>query len=1381
MTIPEFFFSVSFWGSFPVAIFCLFLTGLLFWFVYSRKKLEWIFQYLGTIFERFTKRRQHALTQSFQEAMGTLKIYASNTNARSDISLYLMLGAPKTGKQTLLEKLDIPIPVDQSRKKSIERAPCDFWFFDPAVVINLRGDLFLEKDTTVSRHDEWKLFLRLLRSVRSDQPLEGVLLCVSVEELLTLDQSTLRLRATHAHNKLYDIQEMLGIRFPIYVVITKTDKIAGFTSFCQEIPENKHTEIFGWSNSYALDVPYQDAWVDDIFNNLRHNIIRAQQDLFATKDELIEKDGVALFPEEFNKLKDPLSAYLSSLFSKARLKNNVLLRGLYFTGHGTFDYTDIHHQTNKQEELEPKKEHALQKGSDLVPSTQKVQKIYFCKQLFQEKIFAEKGLAIPLWGSFFARNYALRWMQSITLLTGTALFLSLFLAYRELDHKERLIRPHIEDMGSVVQRAILHKEKEALEHTFFQKQAQALLPAIARLHNTTFHSWILPFSWISPLETQIQRVIEVSYQEVIFKAIVQKLNDEIKTLVTRPSLSANVGRNDSISILENPHFKALSRYVTKLKLTQDLSERYNNLKQGHEIKDFVFLVKMLFGYQVPKRIFEGVDDFFSSFFSRTHDGHFIRFFKYSNQALDTLLLHKDRFVKNAFQVENTVPNLSELMTQLKKFAQGGEYLPSDLKALSTALTRCTNALSGPKADWISQLTFAPGPEFEELIKDVALINLFPAETTDHIKLDCQAAFEQMKAILQSYHAPHVGKMFVINEKGHFSLATDLLHFQGLLNLLLSQPFMSAPPVLHTLRRGDSKTIVTWQEGKLKEASVLIQNFRTFFKERITSISPETKALLKKVCFRTLKYTLSEKVYEAQEVSLANNHLSTLAPEDAYQNIVQNIRKILPVVGPLLTALKEEGLTDLYTSLRDVLHEQALLMIEKINAIYEAEAPYEARHDIVGGWYGDPRQIFAAFGASSQQDLKNYLTNQRERLRYLATHFAEPAVDLLKILYTSDASSLPHLMLKWSDILTQLSFYARNAPNTLRMLENFILSTLPALTLEGCPVALHLSKNPEGIDYFLDRINALRRLFADQCKKANNAASRVSYKRLTNLFNETLAGRYPFVPRHFDTQEEVSLETIKNFFAVFDREGPYVKEFLNREIGAKPHYKKALTFIKKIESVRPFFRLCIASAKGGDTSSLPLAISFRTNTEQEQNAEQLMSWSLTTKDKTIFAKDSEGKVFWEQDSTLKVHFRWALGSLQRPVPSTLQPALKTDSVSATFVYEGTWALLRMLQAHSAHATDNPADPGQTLLRFQISTALKESVYPTFCGDDIMPSPETQTMLVFMNISMPGGKKNTPLIIPEEFPFMAPTLSALEAEGKTKRSAQNIKPSCPAQNR
>ena len=100
---------------------------------------------------------------------------------------------------------------------------------DEAVLLDTAG-----RYTTQSSNQEvdaaaWGGFLNMLKKFRPRQPLNGVLVTVSVLDLLGKSAAD---RMSHAHTvraRLQELYEKLGVSRPVYLLVTKCDLMGGFT------------------------------------------------------------------------------------------------------------------------------------------------------------------------------------------------------------------------------------------------------------------------------------------------------------------------------------------------------------------------------------------------------------------------------------------------------------------------------------------------------------------------------------------------------------------------------------------------------------------------------------------------------------------------------------------------------------------------------------------------------------------------------------------------------------------------------------------------------------------------------------------------------------------------------------------------------------------------------------------------------------------------------------------------------------------------------------------------------------------------------------------------------------------------------------------------
>ena len=103
----------------------------------------------------------------------------------------------------------------------------NWWFTNNGIILDTAGRLMLPEVPT-SNNPEWDEFLRTLNRKRPDCPINGLLLTIPADTLITDRADKIDRKAGEIAVQFTKVQGMLGIRFPVFVLITKCDKILGF-------------------------------------------------------------------------------------------------------------------------------------------------------------------------------------------------------------------------------------------------------------------------------------------------------------------------------------------------------------------------------------------------------------------------------------------------------------------------------------------------------------------------------------------------------------------------------------------------------------------------------------------------------------------------------------------------------------------------------------------------------------------------------------------------------------------------------------------------------------------------------------------------------------------------------------------------------------------------------------------------------------------------------------------------------------------------------------------------------------------------------------------------------------------------------------------------
>ena len=186
----------------------------------------------------FSSLSPFALQRSFKRGMNTLKTNVFGRQFKYKIPWFMVLGQAHSGKSTVLSEVGLNMPVGKPKPDKPGNAEgCKWWFFDQGIMLDIFGSLILNKEGNSSDKRNWQTLLKLLQQKRSQRPIDGVILTIPCQELLGSQKNSSNVieeagkKAEEIYEKLFIAQRVLGIRFPVYILITQCDQIRGFKNF----------------------------------------------------------------------------------------------------------------------------------------------------------------------------------------------------------------------------------------------------------------------------------------------------------------------------------------------------------------------------------------------------------------------------------------------------------------------------------------------------------------------------------------------------------------------------------------------------------------------------------------------------------------------------------------------------------------------------------------------------------------------------------------------------------------------------------------------------------------------------------------------------------------------------------------------------------------------------------------------------------------------------------------------------------------------------------------------------------------------------------------------------------------------------------------------
>ncbi|PWC81000.1 hypothetical protein TSH100_28545 [Azospirillum sp. TSH100] len=301
---------------------------------------------------------------------------------------YLVIGAPGSGKTTALANTGLAARTPAHTPGGSVTEPlagpfmglggtrnCDWWFTDRAVLIDTAGRYTTQDSRRAVDGRVWSGLLDLLKEHRPRQPANGVLLTISIPELTNWSDADRRNHAILIRQRLNELRVQLGVRLPVYLLLTKADLLDGFATFFDPLDREARSQIWG------LTLPADEAAADraggplPVFRDLYAGLVRRLDerllDRLHQEPDIRRRGDAFALPLRVAELEPALADIVDTVFGSEHGEETPRLRGLYLTSAT---------QTDASLAL-------------LAPDNSRPASTYFLERLLPDLVFPEANLA----------------------------------------------------------------------------------------------------------------------------------------------------------------------------------------------------------------------------------------------------------------------------------------------------------------------------------------------------------------------------------------------------------------------------------------------------------------------------------------------------------------------------------------------------------------------------------------------------------------------------------------------------------------------------------------------------------------------------------------------------------------------------------------------------------------------------------------------------------------------------------------------------------------------------------------------------------------------------------------------------------------------------
>jgi len=298
---------------------------------------------------------------------------------------FLVMGTSNSGKTQLLERSGLNFSLLTRSSKSDHKQAFEIpWYATENAVFLKYSQVEIKEDLSEVNDETSHVILNTLKQYKKGATINGLIVAVGIDELLNGSSEERQKKIDSLRGSIKNLYEIVKVRFPVYLAITKCDSIPGFLEYFGHYSLEEREQAIGLTlinSTKGEEITTElNTYYDNLVGQLKSKLLR----LLEQQPDIAFREKLCFFPEQMALLKSSIVKGILSVLIPNKLYEIIDFRGVYFTSVVSENTTICN----------PFGEMMSQKFGLSLNSPREISKTnaFFIKKLFQEVIIPEAWL-----------------------------------------------------------------------------------------------------------------------------------------------------------------------------------------------------------------------------------------------------------------------------------------------------------------------------------------------------------------------------------------------------------------------------------------------------------------------------------------------------------------------------------------------------------------------------------------------------------------------------------------------------------------------------------------------------------------------------------------------------------------------------------------------------------------------------------------------------------------------------------------------------------------------------------------------------------------------------------------------------------------------------